>query len=1136
MPSRKTTIGAVSILAVSGLVASVAAGTANASPAAHRAPAAAKLTVPKPNLVKGGKVIVVLKDQHTPASQVSGTTHVPAAVAQASRSKVAAAVRSVGGTVRTNLSIVNAVAATMSTKQATALAQRSDVAEVIPDARIKEAVPAAVTPQANPPQPPTAPIAGACPTNSSDAQLGPEALRVTHADSDVAGAKTARSLGYTGAGVTVAYMAEGIDINNPDFMRDGKSIFSDYVDFSGDGLDAPTTGGEAFLDASSIAAQGNVVYNLRNYSDRPLSQDCKIRIEGEAPGVNLVGIKVFSNGFTTTSDFLQGIQYAVAKKVDILNESFGGNPIPDTSQDVTRVADDAAVAAGVTVTVSSGDAGITNTIGSPASDPHVIAVGASTTFQSDIQTGESGGQLPGVTGWKNNNISAISSSGFDASGRTVTLVAPGDSTFVVCTADVKMYSDCTDDTGAPSNFETSGGTSESAPTVAGVAALVIQAYREGHNDANPSPGVVRRILTGTADDLGAPAEQQGAGLVDAYKAVELAKAYGTHGTPTGTALENNSVRYNAVAAPRTPETFTDTLTNDGTTTQKITASGRGLGAYKSLSATDVRLSDKSSLKYFSAGGYTDNYETVNFTVPAGQARLSTSIAYQGGADLLSPVYIALIDPQGDFVGDSLPQGFPNFGHAEVANPVAGKWTADIVNLDAALGGFNGKVHFSAAIARYKTFGSVSPATLTLAPGKSGKVTMHVGTMATPGDLAGSLVLSSDAPGTDGTGGTVTTVPVTLRSEIPTGSQKFTQTLTGGNGRAGGPGVVFTYQTTVGKNVPELNAAVRLNLNPRNQFEAVLVSPDGNAAAFAANFENTTSPVEGPVTGLIKGVQLHTLDPAPGRWTLLVEFSPVVSGMTTSTPFTVSTDETARVATAAGLPDSKKTILKAGKTERYFVRIKNTGPSPESYFVDGRLSAMATYSLASVTGPDATAPPTDNIPTYTVPSNTSKIAAVAVTDGTQPIQFDMSGPIGDPDIESSTGTEADAFYSGTPVSPGAWFVIPSQVGPYTAAATPEDVETAMEARTLAFDPALTSSTGDLWLSSIDPSTTVNTVTVDPGDTAVIQVKITPTKGKHSVVGTLFVDDANLIATEGGSSFQQPNADQVAAIHYRYSVVK
>jgi subtilase family serine protease len=71
------------------------------------------------------------------------------------------------------------------------------------------------------------------------------------------------------------------------------------------------------------------------------------------------------------------------------------------------LADQAAVAAGVTVVASSGDAGPFNNIGSPATSPGVIAVGGTTTYRVYRQTTRYGTQLsPG--GWENNNITALS--------------------------------------------------------------------------------------------------------------------------------------------------------------------------------------------------------------------------------------------------------------------------------------------------------------------------------------------------------------------------------------------------------------------------------------------------------------------------------------------------------------------------------------------------------------------------------------------------------------------------------------------------------------------------------------------------------------------------------------------------------
>ena len=124
---------------------------------------------------------------------------------------------------------------------------------------------------------------------------------------------------------------------------------------------------------------------------------------------------------------------------------------------------------------ASGDEGPSNTITDIASNPNVIDVGGTTSFRAALQTSAWGANL-GATGWLSDNITSLSSSGFTEQGTTLTLVAPADLGWMVCTPDVSRFFSCQDTTGAPSAAIVNGGTSMSAPLVAGVAALVIQAY------------------------------------------------------------------------------------------------------------------------------------------------------------------------------------------------------------------------------------------------------------------------------------------------------------------------------------------------------------------------------------------------------------------------------------------------------------------------------------------------------------------------------------------------------------------------------------------------------------------------------------------------------------------------------------
>jgi Peptidase inhibitor I9 len=1081
------------------------------------------------------KVIVVFKDQVSqyPASR-SFVRDRQAVIGQDQHSVLGELGETKARAVH-SYTTINALAATVSPGEQTRLAANPAVAEVIPDQIIQLASPFNAPSTPSTPTPGTrTPVPGTCSSNPNNPMLEPQALQAINAASQNPNAKTAQSLGITGAGVTVAFIADGLDINNTDFIRpNGQHVFVDYKDFSGEGTGVPTGGGEAFLDASSVAAQGNNAYNISDYSALELNRPCYIKVVGVAPGASLVGLDIFGaedGGFN--SSFLQAIDYAVSvDHVNVLNESLGNNFFPDdqASLDVIKATNDAAVAAGTTVSVSSGDAGVTNTIGTPSSDPNVISAGASTTYRVPSQLGYGGFQFPGVTGFVNNNISSLSSSGFQQDGATISLVAPGELNWALCSTDTAMYSECVNFQGKASPVEESGGTSESSPLTAGVAALVIQAYAKTHGGATPSPALVKQFITSTAVDIQAPADLQGSGLLNAYGAVLAAESYKAPdpvNTPD-TLLESTS-QFNSVASAGTPQAFTENLTNLGSTPETVHLSSRTLGAYSTIATATVTLSDTTSPKSVDYQGITDNYEVVHFLVPPGVDRLSGSIAFQGASSALAArVRMSLIDPRGRLADYSLPQGIGNFGNAQVANPTPGLWTAYIWSRDTASGGTTGPVVFGASVANYQPFGFVSPSTLTIGPGATGSATLFVKTPHTPGDVAGSLVISSRRQG-------ALAVPVTLRTLARSGPTHFSGVLSGGNGRASFTGVAEYYQLDLPAGEPALNATVTLANNPNNQMYVWLIDPSGQAQAFQSNSLITADSSGNLSVTPELGANVHVVDPAAGRWTVIINFAPTVSGVALSEPFTVSLNQFPNFVRAQGVPRGR--TISVNHPAVALIHVVNTGTAPEAYFVDGRTTASTTYNLAALDSPTATVPLSvfGNIPVYLVPSETSSITGTASTTGATPIQFDMGAPTGDPDVASGQGASVNASVTGSPVSAGEWDIAPDVVGPFgNAGATPETVNTTMTATTQAFDPAVTSPlTGDLWQFSIGGPLTVTPVVVQPGHSANIPVVIAPTGTTGTTVsGTLYLDDDSVFSLYGTLA---PNANTVAAIPYSYKI--
>ena len=1111
-------------------------GAATASAATASPPGAATTA--------GSPVIVMLNNQ-------SGS---PAAT----ESPVISQVKAAGGTNVIGYSAVASFAATVTPAEAQSLAANPAVASVVPDQKISVTPVAASQVAATPSGPRTGPGTGPsaiCGTPSKP--LLPEDLTTTHANE-------AHAQGITGAGVTVAWIADGLDPGNPDFIRNGKSIFKDYVDFSGTGPDTKAGGEEAFGDASMIAAQGNETYDLSSYNNPayPLPKDCDIKIEGMAPGASLIGLKA-GDEFLANSAILQSIDYAITHGTNVISESFGANAYSDNNaRDTIQLFNDAAVRHGITVTVSTGDAGISGTQGSPSTDPNVISAGASTEFQSYEQTGYAGARSFSNGKWVSDNVSALSSGGISQGGQVPDLVAPGEADWALCSTDTALFTECLNYNGKPTPILLFGGTSEASPVTAGAAALVIQAYREYHHDASPSPALVKQFLTGTATDLGLPAPEQGSGLLNADAAVQAAENYqGGNGSNQPDQLVTTPNQTLLTGAPGAHVSTGVAVTNSGGRAEKVWLGTRNY-AQTSGYQTNVALNAATDPTFrYPTNGLPWAYKKLTFHVSSGAARLGVSIDWKGDPEGIpggSVVRLTLIGPDGAFVTDTRPQGSTvsaNYGFVDVAQPEGGTWTAVLYTPTeaAAVSGqpqpYTGNVILNAYTQKTVPEGSVSPSALTLGPGQTGYARLNTTISGDQGDTAESVTLATS-------GGQHASIPVVLRPVIPItgGKGTFTGTINGGNARASAPTQTNTYSFNVPRGEQDLNVGIHLSSDPNVLIEGALIDPDGETVDVDSNATSVHS-----TTGVISSgpnLQLVQNAPEPGQWRFVLIVVDPVTGAEVSQAFSgiIGFNE-AKV--SSNLPASSSSTLTAGQATSYTISYGNPGAVPEPVQVDPRLQGSTSVTLPSLSGtPTVTLPLSVSsifsVPSYEVPPGTSQLTVAATS--SSPSQLELSGPLGEPDVfgdlaAAQSGdltsvariTEAGGRHQ---VARGSWGTFVQQIGPFSGAGAPAGTSTlTATAVTQPLDPSVTSTAGDPYARGFtDQAPTGTPAVVQPGRTAGIKVTITPSAKAGTVVhGVIYLvtspfnsTDTIADAVAGGLGGVQTSGDVLAALPYTYTV--
>ncbi|WP_416971719.1 S8 family peptidase [Streptomyces sp. 4F14] len=1038
-----------------------------------------------PTAVSGSAqpVIVLLRDQHPDLSPRTDTARRARAVA-GDQSPVVSLLKDTGATHVAPISLVNAVAATVKPGELARIRVDRDVAAVVPD-----------LPIALPRHPHAATVsrtaAAASCAQGAQPVTEPEGLALTRTDA-------AQKLA-TGKGVKVAFMADGIDVDNPEFVRpDGSRVITDHQDFTGGGTGEKTDGAEAFGDASALAAQGSRTYDLaQQLPYAKLPKGCAFRIRGFAPDAELMSLKVFGEKrAATASGFVRAVQYAVEHHADVLSQSFGSNPYPDPRTDPIRLADRAAVAAGTTVVASTGDSGVSGTIGSPASDPQVIGVGASTATRLMARG-------YGYPGGVSDNIAALSSGGTTIDNKLVDLVAPGAYDFAACTPGA-LWTGCTLPT------QIFGGTSQSAPFVAGAAADVVQAYEAAHGGTRPAPALVKRLLTGTATDLRVPAGEQGSGLLNTDAAVRAARAAGS------SALVPSVSQLDLTGRPGATQRTTVTLANTANRPQKVTLSSRTLGSTTFGDARTVTVG--APLAGTPQGRLA--VEPLTVRVPKGTPLLDVTLAWPGKdkQGFLVPV---VFDPKGRLVQigyDYGGSGHSNHQYVDVHDPVPGNWTVKVVWsfgmdglqwADLKPGTYRGPLHIQIAGHRWTTAG-VPAQTRTVPAGGSASFPVSVPFPRTAGDSPFSLQFAS--------GTTALSLPVARRTLVPVDPAKstsFTTRIIGGVGRGLGQTDGYYLDVPAGRRSLTVDLAGQ---DAGTVLTYYLVSPQQQILARDTNLTGAKG------TTPTKYASLTVNRPAAGRWTLIVAVPDAVDGNAVSRQVTGTVRLDAVSVTASGLPGGAATVLKRGSAVKVAVKVTDTGPANRSYFLDPRLADPADVVLPEADGTSTVAANGGDPLSWWVPTHTTALRAAVTAD--VPVDASLFPWTGSPQVLGTRGADGSVLATSTAgqLSGGSWYVSVSTPGPFTTATAPEGTATvSVTATTQPVDPAAKASTGVFW----DLKGAYTPLAVAPGRSGTMTLTLTPTAPVGTVVhGVLYVDTDTPLSVANGS--------ELVGIPYTYTV--
>jgi len=913
---------AISFTAAAAGTAEGATSATSAAPASSSNPSFSKLSTSQVKSLSSGKqerMVVVFDNQLAGLPATKAHRQARQAAATALQAPLVAQLKQVRATSITTLSLLNAVAATMPASEAQALSHTAGVKEVVPDGTIiiGDATLTTNTVAASQVRKSALPSSAAdgqqlCSTSSSKPLVEPEALTSIHADQAIA----------TGQGVIVGNVDADTLAGNPNLIRpNGQPVV----------IDAPNPSENVFSDefngdVSTIAAQGTVTYTYASqlpFSNVPAS--CTFRIVGDATGASLLTTGFFSDTNSSgqvvapESQVIAGLQQAVNEGVNVVSESYGFGALPGANDDLLEPANDAMAAAGVVVVESAGDSGSSGTVEAPADDPNVIDVGGTNDLRLLAQA-------DGYTkGWLDNNMTTLSSGGTAPNGAVVDLVAPGYLALAAAGAGQVP----------PLPTEAFGGTSQSAPFVSGAAADVIQAYRDTHGGASPTPAQVKQILTSTATDIGAPADQQGAGLLNIDAAVQAARQLpGSAATRSAAPELVDTPTQLDVQGPGGSTVHTSVaLYNASSSTERVAGTYRALGNESTLGRpVTENVSAPSASAPVPAQGATAA-APVTFNVPPGVSVLDADMRWPDPTNNDNNILtFILTDPAGklaqlsyDYGASNGTNASPDIQHSTVERPMAGTWTAQIVWANGrghvqtapdVPGPYTGTVTFQASGQDFTTFPASAP--VTIPAHSSASVPLAVALPFAAGDAPESVEFT--APG-----GLESSVPIARRTLIHSAGGLFASTLTSSVSR--GAGQIKTFYVDVPAGKRDLDVSFLTPDHAANDpvyfylFSPADLSPAITEAGNVEVSATDTSPTPANPTGR---TSLIAADPQPGLWEIDImqgattdgtEFSQTVIGA-------LAYNRLAPV-TETGLPTSASTTIGSGASVPVTVRVTNT---------------------------------------------------------------------------------------------------------------------------------------------------------------------------------------------------------------------